>query len=239
MRLFIPLALLGLLASCASTPAGRPMGEMAAEINATLTESAVILAPGDVLSVRFLSMPEWNQEEVVVQADGRASFLSLDEMLVSGKTLAMLDEVLTREYSKTLAQPELTVRTVSTAPRVLTVLGEVNSPGSYPLPVGRVSLLEAFGLAEGFIRDTAMLDHTLLVRWIPAEDRVTTWKIDASQEQWGSGDSILLQPHDIVYVPALPVVAVNDWIDRYLRRNLSFFFGIGTFWAAWMAATGG
>lgn len=237
MRIITTIALLGLLASCASTPAGRPMGEMAAEINATLTESAVVLAPGDVLSVRFLRLPEWNQDDVVVQPDGQASFLSLDEMRVSGMTLAMLDEHLSEEYAKILAQPELTVRTTEMAPRILTVIGEVTTPGSFPIPMGRLSLLEALGLAEGYVRDTAQLDHTLLVRWLPEEDRMVTWKIDAGLEHWGASESILLQPHDVVFVPALPVVHVNDWIDRYIRRNINIFFGAGTFWFAYLAAT--
>jgi polysaccharide biosynthesis/export protein len=237
MRIIITLALLGLLGSCASTPPGRPMGDLAAEINATLTESAVVLAPGDVLSVRFLQLSDWNQEEVVVQADGLATFLSLDDMRVSGMTLAMLDEALTVEYAKILAQPELTVRTTETAPRVLTVMGEVASPGSFPIPMGRVSLLEALGLAQGHIRDTAQLDHMMLVRWLPEDNRKVSWKIDAGLEHWGSEESILLQPHDVVFVPALPVVHVNDWIDRYIRRNINIFFGAGTFWFAYLAAT--
>ncbi len=47
-----------------------------------------------------------------------------------------------------------------------------------------------------------------------------TWKIDASVDEWDAEESILLQAHDVIFVPAKPVVHVNDWIDRYIRRNL-------------------
>ncbi len=214
------LGLLGVLPGCSMTSAGKPMGQLAPEINATLTQSELILAPGDVLAVTFPRLDGWNQEAVTVQTDGKASFLSLGIVHVAGRTLPMLNEKLREEYGKFLAQPDLTVRVVQSAPRTVVLMGEVIEGGSFALPAGRLSLLEAFGLAQGAIRDTAKLDHTMLVRWIPAENRVRTWKIDASVEEWGAEQSILLQAHDVIFIPAKPVVHVNDWIDRYIRRNI-------------------
>ncbi len=198
------------------------MRELAAEINATLTEGEMVLTPGDVLAVRFSRLPEWSQENVLVQNDGSASFLSLDAMQVAGMTLAMLDSNLTEQYAEFLAQPQLTVTTTEAAPRNVVIMGEVNKGGTYPIPAGRLSLIEALGMSEGFVRDTAKLNHTMLVRWIPEENRIRTWKIDASLDEWDSEESILLQPHDVVFVPAKPVVHVNDWIDRYIRRMIPF-----------------
>jgi polysaccharide export outer membrane protein len=222
MRCLIAILLCMAFPGCTTLPPGRPMGEMASEINATLTRSAVVLAPGDVISVVFPRLPAWNQAGVVIQTDGSASFLSLDTIGVAGLTLAELDAKLTDEYTKILAQPELTVRTTQMAPRNIVIMGEVVGPGTFEIPAGRLTLLEALGLANGHIRDTALLEHTLLVRWIPGEDRVQAWRIDASTENWTGDESILLQAHDVIFIPAQAVVHVNDWVDRYLRRMIPF-----------------
>ncbi len=132
----------------------------------------------------------------------------------------MLDVKLTEQYSDLLTQPELTVLMTQSAPRNVVVMGEVAAGGTLPIQGERLSLVEALGASGGFIRDTAKLDHTMLVRWIPKENRIRSWKIDASEEHWGAEESILLQPHDVIFVPALPVVHVNDWIDRYIRRMI-------------------
>jgi len=216
------LLLIGLLSACSTTAPGSPMGVLAPEINATLSIGKTVLTPGDVLEVRFARLPDWNQQDVTVRVDGRAVFLSLDDRHVAGMTIAMLDAMLTEEYAKILTQPELTVRVTTAAPRNVVVMGEVLGGGTFELPAGRLSLIEALGLSEGFIRDTAKLDHTMLVRWIPEENRVQSWKIDASLDEWGASESILLQPHDVIYIPAKPIVHVNDWMDRYIRRMIPF-----------------
>ena len=66
----------------------------------------------------------------------------------------------------------------------------------------------------------------MLVRWMPEENRVRAWKIDASLPNWGAQESIILQAHDVIYIPATPIVHVNDWMDRYVRRMLPFPYSV-------------
>lgn len=211
-----------ILAACSTTPAGAPMADVAAEINSTLTNSDYALWPGDVLEVRFPRLAEWDQQEVLIGVDGKAAFLGIDGVPVAGRTLRQVDALLTEAYADVLADPDLTVQLAQRAEQVVSVLGEVGQAGTYPLPETPLSLIEAFGLAAGFTRDTARLDQLLLVRWMPDENRVRSWKIDASVERWGDEPRILLQNRDVIMVPAKPVVYVNDWFDRYIRRNIPF-----------------
>jgi len=222
MLRFLSLLFLCLACGCSSTPPGKPMRELAPTINETLSVGDTALVPGDVLTLKFPRQPKWNQELIVVRPDGNAAFLEVDDVQVVGMSLEALDEILTGKYAKILAEPELTIGVSALAERNVFVMGEVLQPGAFPIPAGHLSLVEAIGLAEGFIRDTALLEHTQLVRWIPEENRIRTWKIDASRAEWGSDVPILLQPHDVIYVPAKPIVHVNDWIDRYLRRMIPF-----------------
>ena len=209
------------LGACSSLPSGRPIAEIASEINATRTDSPFYLAPGDELAVRFIQFVEWDHETVVLP-DGRAPFLSLDDVQVGGMTVDGLTEQLTHAYERILARPELAVLVTRVAPRNFYVMGEVGSPGTFELRAGRTSLVEALAMAQGPSRENAYLDRLLLVRWLPAENRVVTWSIDARPRYWNSPHSILLQPHDVLCVPAKPIIHVGDWINSYIRRLIPF-----------------
>jgi polysaccharide export outer membrane protein len=203
------------------------MGDVAPEINSSLTQGELVLTPGDVLAIRFPRQPQWDQQNVVILASGQASFLSLGNLPAAGMTLAMLDKRLSELYAEILTQPDFTIRVTHIAPRTIAVVGEVQNPGSFPLPPGRLSLPEAVALAGGFVRDTARLDQTLLVRWIPKENRIQSWTLDASVEEWSAEEAILMRAHDVIYIPAKPIVHVNDWIDRYIRRLIPFPYLVG------------
>lgn len=215
------VALLG-LGGCALSSPGKPLAQLTAEINATRSKVAQAIRPGDTLSVRFSRTEGYDQNGVLVTADGRSSFLSIGCLPVAGMTVDELSEELTERYRLFLKHAEVTVELALPAPSTFVVMGEVQNAGSYPLPPEPISLPEALGLAGGVIRDTAQLGHTLLVRWVPEEGLVRSWKINALEEEWDAENPLYMQAHDVLFVPAKPVVHVNDWIDRYIRRMIPF-----------------
>lgn len=216
-----PLVLFLALAGCAAPQNGpdpRPIPRIAEEINATLREKPLRLAPGDELEVVFPRLPEWSHA-TGVQEDGSASFLFLDRMEVAGLSLDELDARLTSAYSTYANEPDVTLFVRLRGAESAVVLGEVLDPGEVPVGSG-LTLLEALGLAGGPRKDSARLGTTLLVRWDPSENRVLAWNIDARQEHWFSPVPILLQPHDVVYVPNTPIDRVNIWVDKYIRQMI-------------------
>ncbi|HJP02701.1 MAG TPA: polysaccharide biosynthesis/export family protein [Planctomycetota bacterium] len=229
MTLSRPTALLASLAllapalcgGCAITPPGQPLPQIAEEVNATRSggDQLVAMAPGDRLQVRFDQRSEWNHE-VTVRADGQASFQSIGEVQAAGLSIPQLREKLTVLYSQIFQNPVVTVNVMTPAERSVVVTGEVQSPGPIALGTGRLTLVEALARAGGHKTDSARLDNTLLVRWLPQEGRQIAWRIDAGTEHWGNLDPILLQPHDVIFVPNTPVVKVNIWIDRYIRQMI-------------------
>jgi protein involved in polysaccharide export with SLBB domain len=211
-----------LLAGHACSTVATPMPDLAEEINSTLRLDPFVVREGDVLEVRFLKKSEWNFSTRVRQ-DGRGSFTGLDELEVAGKTLREVDEMLTGLYARLPEKPEVTVdyATISedTAvnPRGVMVIGEVVTPGSIVLRGERISLVEAIARAGGFDKRTANLGNTLLVRWLPDQNRRVAWRLDASVEHWGAPVPVLLQPNDIVFVPNTSIDDVNIWVDQYIR----------------------
>lgn len=218
-RQLIPLITLAWLgASCAST--GVPLRDIAADINATLAPPSAVLVPGDKLEVRFLYALEWNHEVLVLQ-DGVAPFVGVDGMQVAGLTLEQLDTKLESAYAELLGNPSLTVLVNELAPRSISVLGDVLSPSSVPFASGeRMTLLGALARAGGHRKETARLSHTVLIRWDAASQRNLMWEIDARSEHWWGPDSILLQPHDVIYVPNKKIDRAAIWLDNHIRRMI-------------------
>jgi protein involved in polysaccharide export with SLBB domain len=224
-KLFLGTALLA-SAAC-SSPGGPPLGEIAPEINATFVEGQFVLTPGDVMTVTFPRAPEWTQEEVVVLADGTASFAGIDPVRVAGLTIGQLSSNLRERYAQipSISDASVSVQVITPATRTVSILGEVLEPGAIEVgPEGRLTLIEAITRAGSFDKNTAWLSNTMLIRWVPEDQAQRWWKIDARPKHWDSRNPILLQQYDIVYVPNTVIDRVDIWVDNFIRRILPFPF---------------
>jgi protein involved in polysaccharide export with SLBB domain len=198
------------------TSFGLPLSEVAFEVNATAEPGPTILAPGDTVQLEFPEKPDW-ELLTTVRPDGSASLGWLGDQVIGGSAPAEAEARLKEQWNK--LYPDLKVNIVfgMVAPRNVYVMGEVQDPGEYPIQ-GRLTLVEALAAAGGPRKETAMLEYLLLVRWSAAEKRQRSWRIDASVEQWEEGVALLLQPHDVIFVPNTPIDDVDIWVDQYIRR---------------------
>ncbi len=216
------LAVLGLLliGSGCRINHGTMLSTVAAEINDSLAPLETVVVPGDRLSIQFPAAIDWNQE-VVVQADGSAGLLGIDQFRVAGQTLTQLDQSLTRAYGEVFDAPELSVTLMATAERSITVLGEVQTPGKIVLTPGqRLTLIEALGQAGGFENRSAHLGNVVLLRWDTETQGQLAWHVDMRPRHWTGDTPVLLQPHDVVYVPNVFIDDIGIWIDNHIRRMI-------------------
>ena len=232
IRRTLPLALLSLLAVGCSTAKGPRLSKIAPVVNATLRQGENVIEPGDLLQIRPITedapglgaistdLTYQTTQDVRVQADGRASFVGLDDMPVAGLLPAVLDEILTARYKSLMGkEPTLSVVIAEQAARTITVFGEVRLPGLVIVPPdGRLTLVDALGRAGGPNKMTAWLSNTLLVRMDAETGTQTSWKIDARQKHWGADETVILQPRDILFVPNTNIDHVDIAIDNFVRR---------------------
>jgi len=219
--------LLAVLASC--TSAGKPMSELAKEINATRQAGPTRFVPGDKIWVRFAHDQTYDQH-VDVRPDGMASFLLIGEISVAGKSSAELTTELTAAYTGKLQSPDGLVanleatgdNTSRESPRRYFVLGDVYAPGSFAYVGDEITIPKALALARGFNKTSASLESLLLVRWLPSEKGYHGWKIDAGIDSWSSPEQVFLQPGDVLYVPNTTIDKVNIWVDKYIRQLIPF-----------------
>jgi len=102
--------------------------------------------------------------------------------------------------------PPLTLRTVH-------VLGAVATPRAVTFS-GRVTLVQTIATAGGTLKD-AHLDHVAIIRGSLAQPQIAV--VDYQAIIRGTAPDILLEPHDIVYVPYGPYRTLGRYADLILE----------------------
>jgi polysaccharide biosynthesis/export protein len=96
----------------------------------------------------------------IVNEAGNISMPRFGEIKVAGLTIKELEEFLTPEVNKLVANTSVIVRVVN---RMVTVLGEVKGPGTFPMLKYRQSIFETIGMA-GDLTDFGNRKNIKLVR---------------------------------------------------------------------------
>lgn len=151
-----------LLAACASLPgagAGDPGAGMtvsdARELpspygkDAFSSDRPYRVGPYDMLRIDVLGVPELSQRQAQADAGGRITFPLIGIVEAGGQTLTDLSHTLEALLEeKYVRQPVVSVDVVQVASQTVTVDGEVNAPGVYPV-VGKMTLMKALATAKG------------------------------------------------------------------------------------------
>ncbi len=178
------------------------------------------IQPGDQLDIKFFYNPELN-ETVFVRPDGKISLQLVDDVHAAGLTPSQLDEILTRNYSRELRKPVVTVIVRSFTGQRVYVGGEVNSPGLVNLTTG-MTALQAVLTAGGF-RETAKPEGVLVITKGPG-NRPIPIRADLKRAIYGEEENgdVPLHPYDIVYVPKTRIAQANKFVNQYVERLLLF-----------------
>lgn len=219
IRLPAILALFALLiAGCYTSP--KPNQNPATPPTGTTWEQVpeYKLAPGDVLELKFFNNERFN-ETVTVRPDGRITLQKIGEVMAAGMTPLQLDTLVTETYAKFLLSPEVTIFVRQFGGYQVYVLGEVTSPGAYPIQ-RRMTLLQAIAAAGG-PRESAKLGSVMLLRR-GQEEEIETLRVDLNKPIKGAtaevvqDNDLYVQVQDIVYVPKTFFASTRDFLrDLY------------------------
>ena len=196
---FAWIALIGLVASfgCATPKAGGGPVQSSVE--------PYRIAPADHLSIRVLPEPAIEVTDVQVRPDGKISVELIGDVVAAGRTTDEVAGEITERMAEFRQAPSVTVSVASPASTTVSVMGEVRSPGSFPLERD-VRVSEAVALAGG----QSELAATSRVRIVRREGAGTVlYLADLDRIKAGDGSTDLqLRRGDLVVVPAAyPVVA--------------------------------
>jgi polysaccharide biosynthesis/export protein len=80
------------------------------------------------------------------------------------------------------------------------IIGQVKSPGSYPLTDREITLIEAISMAEGFT-PVASRNKTRIIRVENGVEKILQIKVDAITDAGKKIQDVLIRPNDIIVVP--------------------------------------
>lgn len=153
----------------------------------------------DVLTINVWHEPEVSRN-VTVRPDGRISLPLIGDVQAAGLTPAQLQTVLTRDFSKYLTNPAVSVIVAAILSQRINVLGQVFRPGTYPL-VPPMTVLDAIAAAGG-LQQFAKASKIYVLRTGP-NGQVERIKVQYKNILKGKrgADNVVLQTRDTVVVP--------------------------------------
>ncbi len=204
IRCYLPL--LGLVAASCAGPQIVDTGRVAIVTPETLpmpTEQDLTgvvrrhqIGPFDRLSVEVYGIAELSRT-VQVDADGRISLPVAGTLDVNGKSPQEVSRIVAeRLRAGYVRNPDVTVNLIETVSQVVTIDGEVETPGIYPV-VGRMTLMRAVARAQG-TTDFARTTHVVVFRTVDGRPMAALYDLRAVRLAAYADPEIY--PNDVVVV---------------------------------------
>ena len=172
--------------------------------------SRVPMVPGDVLSVQVFDAPDLSGM-FTVDSSGELTLPLVGKIPVNGLTLSETQAKIVAALSdRYILHPSVSITVQQYVPTYVTIMGEVQSPGRYPLLASH-SLQQVLAMAGG---------PTLLAAGVVDLKRQTQnseQRIEAQIRRTSSGttvDNTEVQPGDEIDVPRAGVVYVLGAVNR-------------------------
>jgi polysaccharide biosynthesis/export protein len=114
------------------------------------TISEMLIGPGDLLEVSVYGAPDFDKREVRVDSAGTISLPLIGPEKVGGLTVRAAEELTAKRLSDAgyFSDPHVSIFEKEYATQGISVLGEVQKPGIYPL-LGQHTLLDVISAAGG------------------------------------------------------------------------------------------
>ena len=165
-------------------------------VGALIPETAIPYNRGVLATQPNISLESMKLEGYLVSKNKTINFPVLGTLSVANKSLIDLEKDLTKLLvdEDLLINPTVTVRLLNSK---VTILGEVNSPGTYSFTENSISLLQALGLA-GDLTINGDRDDVLLIRNL--DGILTSKHLNLTTADWLNGPYERIMPNDVIIV---------------------------------------
>jgi polysaccharide biosynthesis/export protein len=195
MKHIVAHVVFGLLVFSALTAAGPAGAQAPTEANRTAPPDTYRIGPEDVLLISV-----WKNEAmtrtVPVRPDGKISLPLLNDVQAAGLTAMELRDVLTKQMTPYIPNPEVSVIVTDVRSFKVSVIGEVARPGRYEFK-SWTTVLDALAFAGGFTQ-FASRSRILILQ----PDGKTMKRVPFNYNKVGAEqENFYLRNGDIVMVP--------------------------------------
>jgi len=162
---------------------------------ASFAEEQYKINPGDIIEISV-----WGEEDmqrgVRILPDGTFSYPLVGIVDTTNHTPSSLQDAMTEKLSEFFAAPEVLVSVNSTDGNVFYVLGNVASPGMYPMQF-KVNIIQALAKAGGL---TTYADEDA-IKLIQSNGTITTLSYAAFKKGNELDKNLNLHSGDVIIVP--------------------------------------
>ena len=154
------------------------------------------LGAGDKISVNVFGEDGLDNLEVAVDGAGYIQLPVVEQLHVTGKTVAEVQVILKHEFSKQFRNPWIVVQVTEHRSRPVYLLGQFNNPGVIYMD-GPTNLLQVLGMGRG-LSETAHLSGARLWR----SGSIAAVDMQALLMDGKAEHNVLLQAGDTLFVPS-------------------------------------
>ncbi len=164
----------------------------------TSVDDEYIIGPTDVLEIHVWREPDLSRT-IPVRPDGKITLPLLNDVQASGLTPLELRAGIEKRLAEFVESPTVSVAVLEIHSKNIFVLGQVESPGQYPLQQD-LTVLQALSLAGGLAEWADKGDVVILRKENGKQSRI---KFDYKNVSKGKHleKNIILQPGDTIIVP--------------------------------------
>jgi len=173
--------------------------------NGVAAAEEYIMTPGDQLQIYVLGHPDISSTRAnsdssyTVRPDGKLNFPLVGEIDVNGLTVYEFTQLLTKELSEYIINPNITVNVAKLGTTRVFVLGEVSKQGAYELTKSH-RVLDALGAAGGFTQKAAKKNIYLVRNVGTPEENVQKLNILNYMKKGDISQNLVLQEGDCLFL---------------------------------------
>lgn len=130
----------------------------------------------------------------LIDKEGNINFPVLGKIKAAGKTKDELEETIVEKLEYHIDNPVINIRLRNFK---VTVLGDVDNPGTFTISNERITILEAIGIA-GDLNITAKRKNVLLVR--EENGKKKQFRIDLTKNNLFESSTYYLKQNDVIYI---------------------------------------
>lgn len=147
-------------------------------VDVSMSDRTYRIGPFDLLRIDVFEVPELSDKEIQAGADGAIAFPLIGSVEASGMTTDELAAIIAARLRESFVKnPQVTVSLQKTVTQTVTVDGDVNEPGLYPV-VGKLTLRQVLASAKG-AKPTARLGRVAVYRKINDENMAAVYNLTA------------------------------------------------------------
>lgn len=181
------------------------LGRVAAAEGRTGQMTADLIGPGDKLLIRSAEVSEVHDKQFIVSSDGFIDLPLGGRVPVAGRNLSEVQVSIAKSFDRYYHAPQVVVEIAERKSQPVSVLGSVVNSGIYQLQ-GRKTLVEVLSMAGGLKPDAGY--NVRISRRTGEAQPEEVRSLDLRAILRGGGETVLVQPFDVVTVPRAEIIYV-------------------------------